>query len=126
MLSKSYTRWFLVGSATFLLDTTLFMLFFNLTSLGAFSNLLSGSVATSFNYYSHYHWSFSSDRNHRQSTFLYLTFFFLFLFTGTWLLDFMLEKNVNALFAKIGTAAIIAPISFLIMRFVTFRRSSHV
>ena len=126
MLNKSYTRWFLVGSATFVIDTSIFMIAFHLTNFGIFSNLLSGTIATTFNYFSHYHWSFASDRNHRQSTILYLIFFFFFLFSGTWVLNQLLNNGVPSLFAKVGTAAVIAPISFFIMRFVTFRKTKRV
>ena len=126
MLNKSYTRWFLVGSATFVIDTSIFMIAFHFTNLGIFSNLLSGTIATTFNYFSHYHWSFASDRNHRQSTILYLIFFFFFLFSGTWVLNQLLNNGVPSLFAKVGTAAVIAPISFFIMRFVTFRKTERV
>ena len=124
MLNKSYTRWFLVGSATFVIDTSIFIIAFHFTNLGVFSNLLSGTIATIFNYFSHYHWSFASDRDHRQSTVLYLIFFFFFLFSGTWILNQLLNNGIPALFAKVGTAAVIAPISFFIMRFVTFRRNN--
>lgn len=126
MLNKSYTRWFLVGSATFVIDTSIFMIAFHFTNFGIFSNLLSGTIATTFNYFSHYHWSFASDRNHRQSTILYLIFFFFFLFSGTWVLNQLLNNGVPSLFAKVGTAAVIAPISFFIMRFVTFRKTKRV
>jgi len=126
MLDKSYTRWFLVGSATFAIDTSIFMIAFYFTNFGVLSNLLSGTIATTFNYFSHYHWSFASDRDHRQSTVLYLLFFFFFLFSGTWVLNQLLNNGVPALFAKVGTAAVIAPISFFIMRFVTFRKTKRV
>lgn len=126
MINKSYTRWLLVGSATFVIDTSIFMISFHFTNFGIFSNLLSGTIATTFNYFSHYHWSFASDRNHRQSTILYLIFFFFFLFSGTWVLNQLLNNGVPSLFAKVGTAAVIAPISFFIMRFVTFRKTKRV
>jgi len=126
MLNKSYTRWFLVGSATLAIDTSIFMIAFHFSNFGVFSNLLSGTIATIFNYFSHYHWSFASDRDHRQSTVLYLIFFFFFLFSGTWVLNQLLNNGIPALFAKVGTAAVIAPISFFIMRFVTFRKTKRV
>jgi len=126
MLNKSYTRWFLVGFATLVIDTSIFMIAFHFTNFGIFSNLLSGTIATTFNYFSHYHWSFASDRNHRQSTILYLIFFFFFLLSGTWFLNQLLNNGVPSLFAKVGAAAVIAPISFIIMRFVTFRKTKRV
>ena len=125
MLNKSYTRWFLVGSATFIIDTSLFLLAFHFTNLGIFSNLLSGAIATTFNYFSHYHWSFGSDRDHRQSTVIYLFFFFFFLFSGTWVLNSLISIGIEPAIAKIGTTAVIAPFSFFIMRFVTFRRTKR-
>ena len=124
-LNRSSVRWFLVGSATFVIDTSIFVTAFHITNQAIPSNLLSGVIATSFNYFSHYHWSFASDRKHRQSTILYLNLFFIFLFLGTSVLNFLINQGVMPLFAKVGTAAFTAPISFFIMKFVTFRRSSN-
>ena len=126
LLSKSSVRWFLVGSATFLIDTGLFLLALYLTNIVILSNLLSGSVATAFNYFSHYHWSFASDRKHKQSTLIYLTFFFIFLTFGTTLVTTLVNAGVEPALAKMGSAVITAPISFFIMKFITFKRSQHV
>ena len=125
LLSKSSARWFIVGSATFLIDTALFLLAFSLTDIVIASNLFSGAIATLFNYLSHYHWSFASDREHKQSTLIYLTFFFIFLFLGTTLVSTFVNAGLEPAFAKVGSALITAPISFFIMKFVTFRRSSN-
>jgi putative flippase GtrA len=125
LLSKSSARWFIVGSATFLIDTSLFLLVFSLTDIVIASNLFSGAIATLFNYLSHYHWSFASDREHKQSTLIYLAFFFMFLILGTTLVSTFVNAGLEPAFAKVGSALITAPISFFIMKFVTFRRSSH-
>ena len=125
LLLKSSARWFIVGSATFLIDTTLFLLALSLTDIVVVSNLFSGAIATLFNYLSHYHWSFASDRQHKQSTVIYLAFFFIFLFLGTTLVSTFVNAGLEPAFAKVGSALITAPISFFIMKFVTFRRSSH-
>ena len=124
LLNKSGARWFIVGSATFLIDTALFLLAFSLTDIVIASNLFSGAIATLFNYLSHYHWSFASDREHKQSTLIYLTFFFIFLFLGTTLVTTLVNSGLEPAFAKVGSALITAPISFVIMKFVTFRRRS--
>ena len=126
LLSKSSVRWFLVGSATFVIDTGVFLLAFYLTNIVILSNLLSGSIATAFNYFSHYHWSFASDRQHRQSTLIYLTFFLIFLTFGTTLVTTLVNAGVEPALAKVGSALIIAPVSFFIMKFITFKRSKHV
>jgi len=125
LLSKSATRWFIVGSATFLIDTGLFLFALSLTDVVIASNLFSGAIATLFNYLSHYHWSFASDREHKKSTVIYLAFFFIFLFLGTTLVSTFVNAGLEPAFAKVGSALITAPISFFIMKFVTFRRSSH-
>jgi putative flippase GtrA len=124
MLTKSHIRWFIVGCLTFLIDTSAFLTLFHFTDWAVVSNLVSGTLATIFNYFSHYHWSFTSNREHKQSTLLYLIFFFIFLFLGTSLIHLLLDSGVSPFFAKVGTASCIAPVSFFIMKFVTFRRSS--
>jgi hypothetical protein len=35
----------------------------------------------------------------------------------------LLDSGVNPFFAKVGTASCTAPVSFFIMKFVTFKRS---
>lgn len=122
-LNRSSVRWFIVGSTTFVIDTTIFVAAFHLTHLGIFANLISGTVSTTFNYLAHYKWSFVSDRSHRQSTVFYLIAFFGFLGSGTFLLDLLIDSGLSAFFAKVITTAFIAPISFLIMKFVTFRKN---
>ena len=121
LLSKSGTRWFIVGSATFLIDTGLFLLAFSLTNIVIASNLFSGVIATLFNYLSHYHWSFASNREHKQSTLIYLAFFFIFLFLGTTLVATFVNSGFEPAFAKVGSALITAPMSFFIMKFITFK-----
>ena len=125
ILNVSAARWFIVGSATFLIDTGLFLTAFHFSEIAVVSNVLSGTIATTFNYFSHYHWSFSSDRSHKQSTLIYLIFFFVFLFLGTSLVSFLIHSGLHPLPAKVGTAAFTAPVSFFIMKFVTFRKVSH-
>ena len=121
LLSKSATRWFIVGSATFLIDTGLFLLAFSLTNIVIASNLFSGVIATLFNYLSHYHWSFASNREHKQSTLIYLAFFFIFLFLGTTLVATFVNSGFEPAFAKVGSALLTAPMSFFIMKFITFK-----
>ncbi|NCW35289.1 MAG: hypothetical protein EBV91_04970, partial [Actinobacteria bacterium] len=60
MLTKSHIRWFIVGCLTFLIDTSAFLTLFYFTDWAVVSNLVSGTLATIFNYFSHYHWSFTS------------------------------------------------------------------
>ncbi len=124
ILKLSAARWFVVGSATFAIDTSLFLLAFSITETAVISNLFSGTIATIFNYISHHRWSFESDRSHKQSTLIYLFFFFAFLFLGTSLVSFFIHAGLHPVPAKVGTAAITAPISFFIMKFVTFRKST--
>lgn len=125
LLQKSHVRWFIVGCSTFVIDTTLFLITFHFTEKAVVSNFFSGTIATCFNYFSHYHWSFTSDREHAQSTIFYLSFLVLFLFLSTTIIKLLLNQGTQPFFAKTGTAAILAPISFFLMKFVTFRRTSH-
>jgi putative flippase GtrA len=125
ILNVSAARWFIVGSATFLIDTALFLTAFHFTEIAVVSNLFSGTIATTFNYFSHYHWSFSSDRSHKQSTTIYLTVFFSFMFIGTTALSLLIHNGVEPLYAKVGLAMLTAPLTFLISKYVTFRKSSN-
>lgn len=48
-------RLFLVGSATFVFDTSIYVAVFHLTHVVIFSNILSGIVEKAFIYFLHYH-----------------------------------------------------------------------
>ena len=122
ILQLRSARWFIVGSTTFLIDASLFLIALKFTSSPIISNLFSGAVATCFNYLSHYRWSFASNRSHSQSTILYLLFFFIFLFLGTYLISSLIHAGIHPAPAKVLTAAMLAPLSFFLMKFVTFRR----
>ena len=49
----------------------------------------------------------------------------MFLLLGTTLVSTFVNAGLEPAFAKVGSALITAPISFFIMKFITFRRSSH-
>jgi hypothetical protein len=55
---------------------------------------------------------------------IYLIVFFVFLFLGTSLVSFFIHSGLHPLPAKVGTAALTAPITFLISKYVTFRKTS--
>lgn len=124
LLNESLVRWFIVGCATVALDTSIFVGMYHLTNRAVISNLISGTIATCCNYLAHYYWSFRTERTHTQSTIIYLVTFFFFLFLGTTVIKHLLDSGVPPLLAKLGTAAVIAPMSFLLMKFVTFKRGS--
>jgi putative flippase GtrA len=125
ILAQSHSRWFIVGCLTFVIDTSVFLGLYHLTKWAVLSNILSGTLATIFNYVSHYHWSFVSNRAHRQSTFFYLVFFLAFLALNTSIVRILIKFGMNPLFSKVLTAAGLAPLSFLSMKFLTFRRKLH-
>ena len=124
LINESLVRWFIVGCATVALDTSIFVGMYHLTNRAVISNLISGTIATCCNYLAHYYWSFRTERTHTQSTIIYLVTFFFFLFLGTTVIKHLLDSGVPPLLAKLGTAAVIAPMSFLLMKFVTFKRGS--
>ena len=125
LLKESLVRWFIVGCATVALDTSIFVGLYHFTNRPVLSNLISGSIATCCNYLAHYYWSFKTERTHSQSTVIYLATFFFFLFLGTTVIKHLIDSGVAPFLAKLGTAAVIAPMSFLLMKFVTFKRGSN-
>ncbi len=120
----SAARWFIVGSTTFVIDTSLFLLVFNITEIAVLSNLFSGTVAVIFNYSAHHRWSFKSNRRHRESLLIYLSVVFSFMLLGTTALTILIHIGVSPVLAKVGLAIFTAPISFFISKFVTFRRTT--
>jgi len=88
------------------------------------ANAFSGLVSITFNYLAHYFWSFKSKSNHSTSGIKYLINLILFWALGTTILKFLISFGVEAKFAKLFPIILIAPLSFLSLRFFVFRKQN--
>ena len=129
VLDIVFVKWLVVGIFCFYIDYTIFLFLFTQTPFDKFvtvCNGLSMGSATIINYLLHKFWTFNSQKSRTSSLFPYLANFFSIWIIGTLLLKLMLVSGVKPGIAKIGTALITLPISYLALRFYVFslKRSS--
>lgn len=114
-------RWALVGITTLLFDYMIFLSVFYSYDSVYIANFLSGLVSISFNYAAHYFWSFKSKSNHTKSGVRYMINLILFWVFGTFILKFLISSGIEAKYAKLMPIPIIAPLSFISLRFFVFK-----
>jgi putative flippase GtrA len=114
-------RWAFVGITTFLIDYLIFLYIFSINNSVYIANFYSGLISISFNYMAHYFWSFKSKSNHSKSGIKYLINLILFWSLGTFLLKFLISSGIEAKYAKLMPVPIIAPLSFISLRFFVFK-----
>ena len=117
-----FYRWAFVGITTFFIDYLIFLSIFSSYDSVYIANFFSGLVSISFNYAAHYFWSFKSKSNHSKSGIKYLINLVLFWALGTYLLKFLISSGVEAKYAKLVPVLLIAPLSFISLRFIIFRK----
>jgi putative flippase GtrA len=114
-------RWAFVGITTFLIDYLIFLYIFSINNSVYIANFYSGLISISFNYMAHYFWSFKSKSNHSKSGIKYLINLILFWSLGTFLLKLLISSGIEAKYAKLIPIPIIAPLSFISLRFFVFK-----
>ena len=110
--SPTFFRWFLVGSFSLFLDIAMFTYAFELTHLIVFSNFLASVVSTSFNYTTHYFWTFKSETNHKQSLFKYFLNISILWILSTILIKIFLMMSFSAIYSKSLSLLIVLPLNF--------------
>jgi putative flippase GtrA len=118
-------RWALVGTTTAVVDYFLFILFYSVIKSVFVSNFCAGLISLTFNYLAHYFWSFQSAVDHSKSGVKYLVNLLLFWLSGTVLLNALITSGIDPKIAKIIPVPLIAPLSFLSLRFFVFRGNKN-
>ncbi len=117
---KSLHRWALVGVITFTIDYLIFILIYSSIESVLLANFCAGLVSISFNYTAHYFWSFKSESDHSKSGVKYLFNLIIFWTVSTLLLKVLITAGIEAKYAKFIPVPIIAPLSFLGLKFFVF------
>jgi putative flippase GtrA len=119
----SMLRWALVGVTTTAIDYLLFINFYNLINSVFISNLLSGSVATSINYFTHHRWTFRSQQVHPKSGIKYSINLTFWWFISTGIIKLMIELNFDPRIAKLTPFLVIVPINYFVLRNIVFKKN---
>ena len=86
------------------------------------ANFISGLISISFNYSAHYFWSFKSRADHTKTGMKYLINLITFWSLNTLLLIALITAGLDPKLAKLIPIPIIAPISFISLRYFVFKK----
>ena len=126
-LIKKYSsiwRWALVGITTTVIDYFIFISTYSVITSVLIANFCAGLFSISFNYLAHYFWSFKSQADHSKSGLKYLLNLVIFWSAGTLLLKVLITAGIDPKIAKLIPIPIIAPLSFLSLKFFVFKKKT--
>ena len=118
----SLFRWALVGVSTAVIDYIIFISLYSVITSVLVANFFAGLVSLSFNYSAHYFWSFKSQTDHTKAGLKYLINLITFWSISTLLLKILITSGLDPKIAKLMPIPIIAPLSFISLRFFVFKK----
>jgi putative flippase GtrA len=120
----SIWRWALVGATTTVIDYIIFISLYSVITSVLVANFCAGLASVSFNYTAHYFWSFKSRSDHAKAGIKYLINLITFWSISTLMLKTLISAGLDPKIAKLIPIPIIAPLSFLSLRFLVFKKNS--
>ena len=118
----SMLRWALVGASTTVIDFLLFIFLYGQINSVYLANLISASVATSINYFTHHRWTFKSGENHSRSGFKYLLNLCFWWLVSTTLIKSLVELGFDPRVAKLAPLFLIVPINYFVLNKLVFKK----
>ena len=118
----SIWRWALVGATTTIIDYITFISLYSVITTVLVANFYAGLVSVSFNYAAHYFWSFKSRSDHTKAGIKYLINLITFWSISTIMLKTLISVGLDPKIAKLIPIPIIAPLSFLSLKFLVFKK----
>jgi putative flippase GtrA len=120
----SMLRWGTVGILTTALDYLLFVNLYGPINSVFIANLISASVATSINYFTHHRWTFKTDQNHSKSGAKYLLNLIFWWLVSTSVIKVLVELDIDPKIAKLAPLVLIVPINYFVLNFIVFKRKN--
>jgi putative flippase GtrA len=120
----SMLRWGTVGILTTALDYLLFVNLYGPINSVFVANLISASVATSVNYFTHHRWTFKTNQNHSKSGAKYLLNLIFWWLVSTSVIKVLVELDIDPKIAKLAPLVLIVPINYFVLNFIVFKRKS--
>ena len=118
-------RWVLVGVTTTVIDYVIFISIYSVITSVLMANFFAGLASISFNYSAHYFWSFKSQTDHTKAGLKYLINLITFWSISTLLLKILITAGLDPKIAKLMPIPIIAPLSFISLRFFVFKKANN-
>ena len=120
----SMLRWGAVGLFTNVIDYVLFITLYGTIKSVFIANLISSSVSTSINYFTHHKWTFRSDQNHSKSGMKYLLNLIFWWFVSTSIIKGLVVLNIDPKIAKLVPLIVIVPVNYFVLNIVVFKRKN--
>ena len=120
----SMLRWGAVGLFTNVIDYVLFITLYGTIKSVFIANLISSSVSTSINYFTHHKWTFKSDQNHSKTGMKYLFNLIFWWFVSTSIIKGLVVLNIDPKLAKLVPLIVIVPVNYFVLNFVVFKRKN--
>ena len=120
----SMLRWGTVGILTTALDYLLFVNLYGPINSVFIANLISASIATSINYFTHHRWTFKTNQNHSKSGAKYLLNLIFWWLVSTSIIKVLVELDIDPKIAKLVPLVLIVPINYFVLIFIVFKRNS--
>ena len=118
----SMVRWVLVGVSTTVIDYFIFIVLYGPIRSVFVVNLISSTVATSLNYFTHHRWTFKSDQNHSRSGVKYLVNLAFWWLISTSIIKALIVFNIDPKIAKLAPILLIAPINYFVLNKIIFKK----
>jgi putative flippase GtrA len=120
----SMLRWGAVGLLTTALDYLLFVNLYGPINSVFIANLISASIATSINYFTHHRWTFKTNQNHSKSGAKYLLNLIFWWLVSTSVIKVLVELDIDPKIAKLVPLILIVPINYFVLNFIVFKGKS--
>ena len=120
----SMLRWVLVGVTTTVIDYLIFITLYGPINSVFIANLISASIATSLNYFTHHRWTFESDQNHSRSGVKYLVNLAFWWLVSTSIIKALIVLNIDPKIAKLVPILLIAPINYFVLNKIVFKNKT--
>ena len=120
----SMLRWGTVGILTTALDYLLFVNLYGPINSVFIANLISASIATSINYFTHHRWTFKTNQNHSKSGARYLLNLTFWWLVSTSIIKALVVLEIDPKVAKLAPLVLIVPINYFVLNFIVFKRKS--
>jgi len=118
----SMVRWVLVGVTTTVIDYFIFILLYGPIGSVFVVNLISSTVATSLNYFTHHRWTFKSDQNYSRSGIKFLVNLAFWWLISTSIINALIVFNIDPKIAKLVSILLIAPINYFVLNKIIFKK----
>jgi putative flippase GtrA len=120
----SMLRWGAVGIFTTAVDYLLFVNLYGPINSVFLANLISASVATSINYFTHHKWTFKSEQNHSRSGFKYLLNLTFWWLLSTSIIKVLVVLDIDPKIAKLAPLIFIVPVNYFVLNYLVFKKKN--